>query len=236
MVSKPKTHTPEKKNSGKRSRTQIAMVVFGVLFAFFMVASYAIPAMSAFKSVRSGDSVLIDYTIYDDAGIPILTTNQQVQTDEAAQNRAVFLTSQMTLVAGDASSEEASIYPVSAVIPGVVQGDFGLLPWEMTDIKTGVLGMHQGESKNIPINSESSSLVVNADDSAMLGLNFTTANVGDRFIEQMTIAPNATVFTDPNSSISYYRIGKVTAKNNENLTLDFTYATADVTVQSITSV
>lgn len=235
MVSKPKTYTPEKKKSGKRSKTQIAIVAFGVLFAFFMVASYASPAMSAFKTVQSGDSVLIDYTICDDAGVPILTTNQQVQTDGLAKNHYVFLASQMTLVAGGNYSVEDSIYPVQAVIPGVVQGNFGLLPWEMTDIKDGILGMHQGASKKIPINSESSSLVVGATESDRLGLNFSQVNVGDSFVEQMTISPNATVYTDPSSAISYYRIGKVTAKNNENLTLNFTYATADVTVQSITS-
>lgn len=235
MVSKPKTRTPEEKDSGKRSKAQIAMLVFGVLFAFLMVASYAVPAMSAFKSVQPGDSVLVDCTIRDDAGIPVLTTSQQVQSNEYAKKRAVFLTSPMSLVGGAKSSEGTFIHPVPAVIPGVTQGDFGLLPWEMDDLTAGILGMHEMDTKKIPINTESSTITVGADESDRLGLNFTEVNVGDRFVRQMTITKNATVFTDPESSISYLRIGKVTQKTSENLTLDFTYATADVTVRSITS-
>jgi hypothetical protein len=235
MVSKPKTRTPEEKVSGKRSKTQIAMLVFGVLFAFLMVASYAVPAMSAFKSVKTGDSIQIDCTIRDDAGIPVLTTSQQVQADEYAKKRAVFLTSPLSLVGGAKSSEDTFIHPVPAVIPGITQGDFGLLPWEMDAINEGILGMREMETKKIPINTESSTITVGADESDRLGLNFTEVGVGDRFIRQMTITKNATVFTDPASSISYLRIGKVTQKTSENLTLDFTYATADVTVRSITS-
>jgi hypothetical protein len=235
MVSKPKTRTPEEKDSGKRTKTQIAMLVFGVLFAFFMVASYAVPAMSAFKSVQPGDSVLVDCTIRDDAGIPVLTTSQQLQADEYAKNRPVFWTPSMSLIGGATSSDDTFIHPVQASIYNSVQGDFGLLPWEMTALTDGILGMREMETKKIPLNTEVSAITVGADESDRLGLNFSEVNVGDRFIRQMTITQNATVFTDPSTSISYYRIGKVTQKNSENLTVDFTYGTADVTVTSITS-
>jgi len=232
MVAKPQKRTPETKNSGKKTKTQIAMLVFGVLFAVAMVASYLSPAMSAFKSVQSGDSVTIDYTIRDAAGVPVITTSQNVLVDTYNSGEVSFLTSQMTLVAG--ANASSRVTPVPIYLLDGTTAEFALLEADVSDLTTGILGMHERESKTIPLTLSDLPEEIDATGANQMGINFTEAQIGDRFTIAMTITEDPTIFTDPANEISYVRVGTITGKTNDTLSVNFGYSTAEVTVTSIT--
>ncbi|MDK2974764.1 MAG: hypothetical protein PWP08_1135 [Methanofollis sp.] len=232
MVAKPQKRTPETKKSGKKTKTQIAMLVFGVLFAVAMVASYLTPAMSAFKSVQPGDSVTFDYTVRDAAGVPVLTTSQTALVDTYNSGQVGFLTSQMTLVAGENASSRVT--PVAIYLPDGTTAEFALLESEVNDLTTGILGMHEREVKTIPLTLSDLPEEIDATGADQMGINFTEAQVGDRFTIAMTITDDPTIFTDPTNQIPYIRVGMITGKTNDTLSVNFGYSTADVTVSKIT--
>ncbi|QYZ78717.1 hypothetical protein E2N92_04380 [Methanofollis formosanus] len=233
MVAKPAKRSPKKKDSEERNWTQIGMVVFGVLFAFLMVASYGIPAMSAFRSVDPGDSALVEYTILDNDGKPVITTSQKVLEKTIKQGDLAFLTTPFSLTGGANASSYVEAVPAFV---GEMQGEFALLSPEIEALNNGIVGMHERETKRISIKDLPIIQTFDAESTEKLGMNFSTIRVGDRFPIQMTIADEPTVFTDPNSSISYLRLGTVTEKNNENMTVNFDYADAEVTVLQITKI
>ncbi|QSZ66753.1 hypothetical protein RJ40_04215 [Methanofollis aquaemaris] len=233
MVAKSAKRSPKKKDSKERNWTQIGMVIFGVLFAFLMVASYGIPAMSAFRSVDPGDSVLVEYTILDNDGKPVITTSQKVMENTLKQGDLAFLTNPLSLTGGANASSYVEGVPVAL---GEGQGKFALLSPEMEAMNDGVVGMHERKTKRVSISDLPIIQTFDAESTGKLGMNFSRIQVGDRFPIQMTIADEPTIFTDPNSSISYLRLGTVTEKNNDNMTVNFDYAYADVTVMQITKI
>jgi hypothetical protein len=232
MVAKPQKHTPETKSSGKRTRTQLAMLVFGVIFAIAMVGSYLSPAMGIFKSVKQGDSVIIDYTIRDAAGVAVITTSQNVLVDTYNSGNVGFLTSQMNLVAGANASSRVTAVPIY-LLDGTT-AEFALLESDVSDLTNGVLGMHEQESKTIPLTLSDLPEQISATATEQMGINFTESQVGDRFTIAMTITDDPTIFTDPENEISYIRVGTITGKTNDTLSVNFGYSTAEVKVLSIT--
>lgn len=233
MVAKPAKRSSKKKDSEGRNWTQIGMIVFGVLFAFLMVASYGIPAMSAFRSVDPGDSALVEYTILDKDGKPVITTSQKVLEKTMKQGDLAFLTGPFSLTGGANASSYVEGIPVAL---GEMQGEFALLSPEIEAMNNGIIGMHERETKRISISHLPIIQTFDVESTGRLGINFTRIQVGDRIPIQMTIADEPTIFTDPNSSISYLRLGTVTEKNTGNMTVNFDYADAEVTVLQITKI
>lgn len=232
MVAKPQKNTPDTKKSGKKTKTQLIMLAFGVLFAIAMVGSYLTPMMGVFKSVKAGDSVTIDYTIRDAAGIPVITTSQTILSDTYSSGQIAFLTSQMTMTAG--ANATASVTAAPIYLLDGTSGEFAVLQSEMDDLTAGVIGMRESESKTIPFTVSDIPEEIDAESADKMGINFTETQVGDRFTIAMTITNDPTIFTDPESQISYIRIGTVTAKTNNSLAVNFGYSSADVTVTDIT--
>lgn len=231
MVAKPQKRTPETKSSGKRTRTQLVMLVFGVLFAIAMVGSYLAPAMGIFKSVKPGDSAIIDYTIRDAAGVAVLTTSQTVLVDTYNSGDVSFLTSQMSLVGGANASSRVTAVPI--YLPDGTTADFALLESDVSDLTNGILGMHEQESKTIPLTLSDLPQQMSATGADQMGINFTESQIGDRFTIAMTITDDPTIFTDPENEISYIRVGTITGKTNDTLSVNFGYSTAEVKVLSI---
>ncbi|TAJ44833.1 hypothetical protein CUJ86_05950 [Methanofollis fontis] len=207
------------------------MVVFGVLFAVLMVASYAVPAMSAFKSVRDGDSVVIEYTVRDASGAPVITSSQAVLVEGYNRGEVGFLTTQMNLLAG--ASATARVVPVPIYLPDGTTGEFALLESEIDDITSGVLGMHERGTKTIPLSMTEMDQTIDALGADQMGLNFTELQTGDRITIAMTITDDPTIFTDPEEQISYIRIGTVTGKSADEISVNFAYSTVEVSVIQI---
>jgi hypothetical protein len=208
------------------------MLVFGVIFAIAMVGSYLSPAMGIFKSVKQGDSVIIDYTIRDAAGVAVITTSQNVLVDTYNSGNVGFLTSQMNLVAGANASSRVTAVPIY-LLDGTT-AEFALLESDVSDLTNGVLGMHEQESKTIPLTLSDLPEQISATATEQMGINFTESQVGDRFTIAMTITDDPTIFTDPENEISYIRVGTITGKTNDTLSVNFGYSTAEVKVLSIT--
>ena len=75
----------KKKEESKKKWTKIGLIILAVLFVVVMVvSSMGTNWITGLAPIRAGDSVVIDYTIYDAAGNPLVTTSQQVY-QQAAQ-------------------------------------------------------------------------------------------------------------------------------------------------------
>ncbi|MBP2145955.1 FKBP-type peptidyl-prolyl cis-trans isomerase 2 [Methanofollis sp. W23] len=233
MVAKSAKRSPKEKKSKERNWTQIGMVVFGVLFAFLMVASYGVPAMSAFRSVGPGDSVLVEYTVLDNDGKPVITTSQKVMEKTMKQGDIALLTGPLSLTGGANATSYVEGVPVAL---GGGQGKFALLQPEIEAMNDGVIGMHERETKRVSIRDLPIVQTFDTERTEKMGLNFTELQVGDRISIQMTITDQPTVFTDPANDISYLRFGTISEKNNESMTVNFDYAEAEMTVLQITKV
>lgn len=207
------------------------MLVFGVLFAVAMVGSYLTPMMGIFKSVKPGDSVIIDYTIRDASGVAVLTTSQSVLVDTYNKGDVSFLTSQMALVAGANASSRVTAVPIY-LLDGTT-AEFALLESEVSDLTNGILGMREQESKTIPLTLSDLPQKMSANAADQMGINFTDAQVGDRFTIAMTITDDPTIFTDPENEISYIRVGTIIEKTDDTLMVNFGYAKAEVKVLRI---
>jgi hypothetical protein len=103
----------------------------------------------------------------------------------------------------------------------------------VTDLTNGILGMHEQESKTIPLTLSDLPQQMSATGADQMGINFTESQVGDRFTIAMTITDDPTIFTDPENEISYVRVGTITGKTNDTLLVNFGYSTAEVKVLSI---
>ena len=75
---------------------QVLIVGACVLFVILMILSgMSSHWLSVFTVVKPGDTVVVDYTMYDATGNPILTSNQQTYTAAAAKGRYILYSKQL---------------------------------------------------------------------------------------------------------------------------------------------
>src|SRR5208337_2959906 len=92
----------KKKEESQKKWTKIGLIILAVLFVVVMVvSSMGSNWITGLAPVRSGDSVVIDYTIYDAAGNPLVTTNQQA----AQTGSGIMYTKPLTLTANQSLNQ-----------------------------------------------------------------------------------------------------------------------------------
>ena len=66
----------KKKEASTKKLTKIIAVIAGILFVVLMVVSaMGTSWITSFATVKPGDSVVVDYTIYNTNGYPLITTD-----------------------------------------------------------------------------------------------------------------------------------------------------------------
>ncbi len=224
----------EKKKKEESTKLVKKVLIVGacVLFVVLMIVSgMGSSWLVMFTSVKPGDSVVIDYTFFDAAGSPILTTDQQLYTQTSANTSGLVLARQISVISNQTLT--GSVYPVQIYTPGSGwTKQFALFSPEFNAISAGIIGMKTNEKKRITIPS-GNSMTQNwsADQLSINKVNITDIHIGD--ILAMGVSDRPEVETSNTSAILYVRIGEVTQKSLSGVIVDFGYPVAEVRVVSI---
>ncbi|MEI7856708.1 MAG: hypothetical protein WCH85_04315 [Methanomicrobiales archaeon] len=225
----------EKKQKEKAVAQWKKIVVVGacVLFVVLMIVSgMGSGWISAFKVIKPGDAVVVDYTFYDAGGNAILTTDQTFYKQAAAQNKFILFTKQISLTSNQSLASQ--LYPVQIYTAGSgwAGTKFALLSPEYEAMSTGIVGMKINEKKRLTIPSSASMTQLwSVDQLKRNGVNFSQVNVGD--ILTMGVSDNPEEMATNMSALTYMRVGEVSTKTDQGVTVDFGYPAVDLSIVSI---
>ena len=226
----------DKKQKEARQKTwkKVLFIILAVLFVVVMiVSSMGSNWISGLAPVRAGDQVVVDYTIYDAAGNPLITSNQQLYKKQSDSGMGVLYTKQLTMTANQSFTQ--AIYPVQVYVGanGGSWENFALYNPEYNAISNGVVGMKTSETKKVDLSSGTSmSALFQPDDLAKAGLNMSTVEIGDTLAMGVSANPNASASNS--SAATYLRTGEVIRKTASGVVIDFGYPYAQITVVSVT--
>jgi len=223
----------EKKQKEARTRKIKQVIVVGacVLFVVLMILSgMGSHWLTMFTVTKPGDTVVVDYTLYDAAGSPVLTSSQQVYQKLAASGKGVVISKQLSMVSNQSLGKE--IYPVSIYTSSGATQQFALFSTEYNAISTALNGMKTGDQKHIAISSPVPMTQVWSADQLMRNkVNISDLSIGDMLA--MGVSSNPEEMITNSSTTTYTRMGEIVAKDNASVTVDFGYPSADISVVSI---
>ena len=224
----------EKKQKEKSVAQWKKFVVVGacVLFVVLMIISgMGTTWLSAFSVVKPGDVAVIDYTVYDAAGNPLLTTDQTLFKQAVTQGKGMLYSKQISVIANQSSA--SPLFPVQVYSTGSGWGDqFAFFKPEYDAMSSGIVGMKVNGQKRIAIPSASSMTQVWSPEMLKRnGVNMSDMTVGD--ILTMAVSDNPEEMASNQSTQSYIRIGELTQMTDEGAVVDFGYPTMDIRVVSI---
>ncbi len=227
----------KKKEASAKMWTKVIAVIAGVLFVVLMVVSaMGTSWISSFATVKPGDSVVVDYTIYDVNGNPLITTDASQYNQAIKSGTGLIFAKQITLAANQ--SWPGNVYPVQIYTTrnGWSQ-QFAIFSSEDNAISSGVVGMKANEKKRISF--PGNSMLTDFFPEASLqhnNVNISELSVGETLAMAVSDTRQLAV---ANASSAYIRFGQVTqvitAGNRTGVSVDFGYPAADITVTSINS-
>jgi hypothetical protein len=222
----------KKKEESTKLVSKILIVGVCLLFVGLMILSgMGTSWLSIFTAVKPGDTDVIDYTLYNAGGNPILTTDQQLYVKTASTSGGLVLSKQIAIIANQTLSR--SLYPVQIYTSGSGWSkQFAIFSPEYDAISNGIVGMKMNEQKRIIIPSGNSMTQEWTTDQLMLNkVNISDINIGD--ILAMGVSDNPEAEVSNTSSITYIRTGEITQKSQSGVVVDFGYPVAEVRVVSI---
>lgn len=212
--------------------TKILAIVAGVLFVVLMVvSSMGSSWITSLATVKPGDVVVIDYTLKDAQGNPLVTSSSSLYKQLAGEGSNVLYSKQLTLTANQSLT--------NAVFPVQVYSDktgwtnqFALFANEYDEISAGIIGLNtQGQKTISLVSKQPMTQFWSADQLVKNNMSLSSMQVGQLIALGVSDNPEAAV---DNSTAQYYvRIGEITNKTPDGITLDFAYPSVDVTVVSI---
>jgi hypothetical protein len=203
-----------------------------VMFAMAMILSgMGTSWISSLASVKAGDVVVIDYTVRDARGNPLLTSDQQVYTQSAAAGYWLLGSKQLTVTADQSLTRP--LFPIQVITPDRTGWrQFALLASEYDTISHAIIGMKVNEQKKINLGTIGPITdFVSADQMEKIKLNLTNVGVGESIVLPISENPDRGI---PNSSAAdYLRIMQVTDKTPEGVTLSYNLPSIEVSIVSI---
>jgi len=222
----------KKKEESTKLVSKILIVSVCLLFVGLMILSgMGTSWLNIFTVVKPGDTVVIDYTLYNAGGNPILTTDQQLYVKTASTSGGLVLSKQIAITANQTLSR--SLYPVQIYTSGSGWSkQFAIFSPEYDAISNGILGMKMNEQKRISIPSGNSMTQEWTTDQLMLNkVNISDISIGD--VLAMGVSDNPEAEVSNTSAITYIRSGEITQKTQSGVVVDFGYPVAEVRVVSI---
>ena len=222
----------KKKEESTKLVSKILIVGVCLLFVGLMILSgMGSSWLSIFTVVKPGDTVVIDYTLYNAGGNPILTTDQQLYVKTASTSGGLVLSKQIAITANQTLSR--SLYPVQIYTSGSGWSkQFAIFSPEYDAISNGIVGMKMNEQKRIIIPSGNSMTQEWTTDQLMLNkVNISDISIGD--VLAMGVSDNPEAEVSNTSAITYIRSGEITQKTQSGVVVDFGYPVAEVRIVSI---
>ena len=222
----------KKKVESMKLAKKVLIVGACVLFVVLMIISgMGSSWLTMFTSVKPGDTVVIDYTLFDAAGKPIVTTEKSTYDQAVAQGSGIFGSKQITIIANQTMEKPIYSIPVTPSNGGTVQ-QLGLFSSEYNVVSSGIIGMKVNEQKRIAIfTNMPMTYDWPAERLALNKINLSEITVGDSFF--MGVSDNPENVTYNTSANTFLRVGEVANKSQDGIVVDFSYPMADVRVVSI---
>jgi hypothetical protein len=222
----------KKKDETTKLVSKILIVCVCVLFVGLMILSgMGTGWLTIFTSVKAGDTVVIDYTLFDAAGKPIVTTEKSIYDQAVAQGSGIFGSQQITLAANRTMEKPLYTIPVYPSNGGKVQ-QLALFSSEYDAVSSGIIGMRVNEQKRISISPNMPMTYEwSAERLALDKVNLSDIRVGDSFF--MGVSDNPEGAANNTSANTYLRIGEVAEKSPEGVVVDFSLPVIDVRVVTI---
>ena len=224
--------TKKKKEETTKLVSKILIVCVCVLFVGLMILSgMGTGWLTIFTSVKAGDTVVIDYTLFDAAGKPIVTTEKTIYDQAVAQGSGILGSKQITIAANQTMEKPIYSIPVYPSNGGKVQ-QLALFSSEYNALSSGIIGMRVNEQKRIAISPNTSMTYDwSAERLALNKINLSEITVGDSFF--MGVSDNPDAAASNTTSSTFLRIGEVANKSPEGIVVDFSFPVIDVRVVSI---
>ncbi|MDD1710828.1 MAG: hypothetical protein LUQ37_07985 [Methanoregulaceae archaeon] len=177
---------------------------------------------------KTGDTAVIDLTIHDTEGRPVLTTDIRVFNASYEKGEIVWYTNPLTMAVNSTSTEMISPLPVYRYDYG--EASFGLFGDELNQISATLEGMKQGGAEKIVFaNSDVLQREMTPEQFTEMGGNFTMAVPGDQML--LAFTTNPMIDLDDNSTPEYaLRTSVITEKTTENVTVNYGYPSADISI------
>jgi hypothetical protein len=209
-----------------KTASKALLVGVCVMFVLLMILSgMGTHWLTMFTVIKPGDAVVVDYTLNDVTGKPLLTTNQQL----AAKENIIYTDKRLSVTAGQNLTK--AIYPVSIYTgSSYTPTQFALLNTEYEAISHAIIGMKTGDQKRVQIPRSSNPQQWDAATIAQSGLNVSNLHVGSLVPMAMSDNPEAMA---TNSTTTYLRVGEITDISGDGTVVDVDYPTADITIYSI---
>ncbi|WP_292425136.1 hypothetical protein [Methanoregula sp.] len=209
-------------------------IVAGVFFVIVMiVSSMGSSWISSLAVVKPGDVAVVDYTIRDSQGQPLLTSNQQLYTQLTSGGSSVMYSKQLTITANQSLTK--SVFPVqfyTANTGWASTNQFALFASEYDAISTGIVGLNTNGKKTISLASKQPMTQFwSADQLASNNMSLSSMQVGQ--LLALGVSDNPEAASDNSTAQYYVRLGEITNKTSDGITLNFAYPSVDVTVVSI---
>ncbi len=185
--------------------------------------------ITSLASIKPGDVVVLDYTLKDAQGNPIVTSNQQLYTQLTSQGSNIMFSKPLTITANQSLVTNLSPVQVYSQSAGWTN-QLALLKSEYDTISSGIIGLKVNGRKTISLPSAESEFV-SSQQLALSNLSVSSIQVGDLMPLGVSDTPMASA--NQSSSTQYFRIAEVVNKTKDGITLDFSYPSVDITVTSI---
>ncbi len=224
-----KSGKPPKKSESGFNWAKIVIVMVCILFAGIMILStLGTGWLVNMKPAGNGDVAYIDLTLKDQFERPVFTTNQRIYNSTLTQGSIIVIAAPFGTPVNITTPE--LIDPMTVFMPGSGQVSFAFLGPEYNQIAMGLVGMKQGETKTIHfIDEPQYRRNVTPEEFEQMGGNFSEARKGDQMVLGFTTSPM--ISADPNTTPQYaMRIVPIMEKTGDNITMDYGYSSADVTV------
>ena len=212
--------------------SKIFIVAACLLFVGLMILSgMGNQWITMFNSVKSGDTVVLDITVYDAAGKPIITSEQTVYNQAMANSQDIFATKQLTVISNKTMDKSIIGIPGSASTGTGIQ-QLAVFSSEYNAISSAIVGMKVNEQKRIAIPSDN--MLKNdfsVEQLARSKINLTDISVGDNFF--MGVSDTTEQVTNTTKATTFLRIGDVVSKSPDGVVVDLNYPSIEVRVVSI---
>ncbi|HIJ06072.1 MAG: hypothetical protein XE11_0260 [Methanomicrobiales archaeon 53_19] len=225
----------EKKQADPINWTKVGAISIAVLFAVMMVASLLGTAwIGGMRTVQPGDLVVIDYTIYNENDIPVLTTQEIVASQEEQAGRFVYLSGPIEVSAGYSPDDDMISIPhrYGTIAP------FGLFRSEFETISESAIGYRERDQITVPFTIENPDSPfereMTAEQITEMGYPFDELSVGDMII--LGFADNPQITLDDVEPDIKLRFAFIKEKTDETVLVRYGYSYAVVTINSVTAI
>ncbi|NYT05483.1 MAG: hypothetical protein GKC04_03800 [Methanomicrobiales archaeon] len=189
---------------------------------------------SVFKTAQAGNVASIDFTLRDETGVAVLTSNQQVVREAIEAGEGVLVTPPLQLEVGGTITEE--IMPVDLYITDGSQyypvGSFALLSRELSTMANACEGMRVNDRKRVPFSYDEEPVwSLTAEQFEKFGGNFSSVQAGEWVPLGFSTTPIIPVDnTTPEVPI---RMTKVVDKTADEILIRYGYTSVDIVLNEL---